>query len=571
MDISIHAEPMVDPRGVFLREVASLAPRPAALKGKTVLLFDNTQLTSLLDVYGPIFRWLEEYLTTGHGAICRNQARNIMKGDKEDVAKLADEVARSGADGVVIALCNAGITSLTSLFAAELELRGMPCVQICTDLGYPLARAAASSYVPGLPILVTQPATGGSETFGKDQVLAIAPEVVWGLTSEAAALLERFKNRASSPELGIAENGIMRLPAITVATTDIQGKTAIEVDPGRFAETLYEALCAADLCDGLPIITPTEKRIAAMLRHTDLAPEDHLVREIPPSGGTLTVRSLAANAVMAGCRPEYFPILVAAFQAIADPAYRIFQTAISTHPGGHALVVSGPLAEQLGIQSGQACLGPGFRANATIGRSINLTLMNVSRSVPGKSDLCSLSSPARFAYCFADSTANNPWQTLNADLYGPETTSVTVHKCEGPHLVHNPPDHNAENLLKAIATVASAGGNNLVYPGHLLVILNPTQARMIEQAGWSKRDIKEFLFEHARQPVEVARRRHRNTFPPHFLEMPQVPVMRSPDDVILVVCGGDGGHAMVGVPWGLAQAVSRPVVFKDGTPVRAMG
>src|SRR6185436_566591 len=153
---------------------------------------------------------------------------------------------------------------------------------------------------------------------------------------------------------------------------------------------------------GLPVIPPTAKRVDAMLGFTDRDPEQGLVNEIPPSGATITVRSLAVNAVMAGCRPAYFPILVAAFQAIADPAYRAFQGAITTHPSGNAIVVSGPLADELGIASGPGCLGPGFRANATIGRAINLTIMNVARAIPGKSDLGVFGSPAEFTYCFAE-------------------------------------------------------------------------------------------------------------------------------------------------------------------------
>jgi hypothetical protein len=160
---------------------------------------------------------------------------------------------------------------------------------------------------------------------------------------------------------------------------------------------------------------------------------------------------------------------------------------------------------------------------------------------------------------------------LHTDLYGPETTSVTVNKCEGPHNVLDPRAGPEELLRTIAATAATPGGNNLVHLGQLLVMLNPRQARMIAKAGWSKRDVKEFLFETARHPVELAKLQGgRASFPPYFLKLPQVPVMRSPDDVIVVVCGGNGGHAMVGVPWGRAKAVSRPVVLKDGSPLRTL-
>ena len=338
----------------------------------------------------------------------------------------------------MIALCNAGITQPLSLFAAELELRGLPCVQMCTELGYPLAAVTASNYVPGLPIVVVQRATGDEETFGKAETERIAPEVASGLTSDPATLLARFRARLSAGNLPIAEDGTIRLPPLTVSATDIQGGTTVEIDPGRFAAELYEELCAAELCDGLPVIPPTVERVEAMLGFTDLDPEEALVSELPPSGASVTVRALAVNAVMAGCRPEYFPILVAAFQAIADPTYRAYQGAITTHPAGNAVIVSGPLADQLGIHSGYGCLGPGFRANATIGRAVNLTIMNVARAIPGKTDLSTFGSPAEFTSCFAESDKGNPWQPLHTELYGPDTTSVTVHKCEGPHNVLDP-------------------------------------------------------------------------------------------------------------------------------------
>lgn len=568
--VSIHSEPILDPRGVFRRKPVALAPRLASLNGKTILLFDNTQLTSQLPVYGPIFRWLSGYLQCEHDALCTYRTQNLLKESREGLTKLADEIAHEGIDAAVIALCNAGITQPTSLFAAELELRGIPCVQMCTELGYPLAGVTASSYVPGLPIVMTARATGEKQTFGQAETGRMAPDVAAGLTRDPASLLSDFHARFSSEAPQFAKGGTIALPPIAASEAPSQDRAAVTVDPGRFAEDLYEALCSSHLCDGLPVIPPTAKRVEAMLAFTDLDPEDALLNELPPSGASVTVRSLAVNSVMAGCRPEYFPILIAAFQAIADPVYRAYQGAITTHPSGNAVVVSGPLADELAIHSGAGCLGPGFRANATIGRAVNLTIANVARAIPGKSDLTLFGSPAEFTYCFAENDKANPWQPLHTDLYGPEVTSVTVHKCEGPHNVLDPRS-GPEDLLRAIAaTAATPGGNNLIHPGHLLVLLTPSQARSLAQAGWSKRDVKEFLFESARHPVERIQRHERGTYPPYFLKLSQVPVMRSPDDVILVVCGAEGTQAMVGIPWGLSRAVSRPVTLKDGMPLRTL-
>ena len=569
-NVSIQAEPIFDPRGAFRRKPATLAPRSSSLSGKNILLFDNSQLSSQLTAYGPIFRWLSGYLEAQHQSTCTYKTQNLLTCPKETLPILAEEISKSGAYAVVVALCNAGITQPTSLFVAELELRGIPCVQLCTDLGYPLAGVTASNYVPGLPIVLAKPATGDKDTFGKAETASIASEVAAGLTTAPAKLLADFRARFASEDLQTADNGTIQLPPLTAPTTEAQGITTIRIDPGHFAARLYEEFCTAEIGDGFPVIPPTQERVNAMLGFTDLDPDQALLDELPPSGASVTVHSLAVNAVMAGCRPEYFPILIAAFQAISDPEYRAFQGAITTHPSGNAVVVSGPLADELGIQSGGGCLGPGYRANATIGRAVNLTIMNVARAIPGKSDLAVFGSPAEFTYCFAESEINNPWQPLHTDLYGPETTSVTVNKCEGPHNVLDPRS-GPEDLLRVIAaTAATPGGNNLVHLGQILVLLNPGQARMIAKAGWSKRDVKEFLYETARHPVELSERQGRATFPPYFLKLPLVPVMRSPEDVIVVVCGGKGTHAMVGVPWGLSKAVSRPVTLKDGSPLRTL-
>lgn len=563
---TIAVEPILDPRGEFRRQPAVLAARPSSLAGKTVLLFDNTQLTTQLPVYGAIFRWLEPCLRDEHGANCTHRSCNLLKEPRQGLAMLAEEISGSGVDGVVIALCNAGITQPTSLFAAELERRGVPCVQMCTEIGLPLAGITASSYVPGLPIVKMDRATGDADGFGRAETLRIVPEVIVGLTATRDRLLAEFSRRFASVG-GRSPDGALALPAVSLDAS--RGAAPPTLEPSRTAIAAYEALCASDLCDGLPIIPPTAERVEAMLAQTDWHADDILIDELPPSGASLSVRTLAINAVMAGCRPEYMPVLVAAFQAIADPVYRAYQGAITTHPSGNAIVVSGPLAAQLGIHSGPGCLGPGFRANATIGRAVNLTIMNVARSIPGKSDMTIFGSPAEYTYCFAENDAANPWQPLHTELYGADVTSVTVHKCEGPHNVLDPRS-GPEDLLRTIAAVAATrGGNNAIHPAQLLVMITPSQARMLAAAGWSKADVKAFLFETARNPNEVIRGHERGTYPPYFQKLERVPVLRSSDDVILVVCGGDGTMSMVGVPWGLAKAVSRPVVRKDGVPIHA--
>jgi len=562
--VSIELLPLSDPRGAQKQPVP-LAPRLKDLKGKSTLLFDNSQLTGHIHHYGPLLDWLEGYLTQKHGAACSRGTQNLFDVSRDEMIALAEGISKSGAQAVVIALCKGGMTQPTSLFAVELERRGLPCVLVCTGHAVALASGTAASFVPGLPIVVAKMAAPSEDQFGKAEAEAIAPEIVAGMTKDAAELLREFQERYAGS--AVAANGNITLPDVVLPATDSAGKTVVKLDPAQFAAEFYERMCDADMCDGFPVIPPTQRRVDDMLAHTDRDPELVLVADCPPSGSSITIRSLAVNAVMAGCKPEYFPILVTAFEAISDPEYRLFQGAITTHPSGNAVVVSGPLARELGIHSGGGCLGPGFRANATIGRAVNLTIMNVTRAIPDKSDMSVFGSPAEFTFCFAESDEHNPWQPLHTDLYGPEVTSVTVHKCESPHNVVDP-RNGPEALMRAIAsTAATLGGNNLTHLGQLLILLNPDHAEMLAEAKWSKRDVKEFLYEIARHPQAASTRRVRPVFPPYFHKLDMVPVMRSPDDVFVLVGGRRGPHSMVAIPWGLSSAVSRAVTTRDGAPI----
>ena len=449
------SRPMVDPRGELRFGGVPLTIRPPSLSGRSILLFDNGQLTQQVSRYGPIFPWLSQRIESEQSARCVTRIRDLLSASRKDLIAIAQDVADSGFHGVILALCNAGVTQPTSILAAELERRGVACVQLCTTQGGPLAEATAARYVPGLPIVTTHLASGPADQLGRAETEAIMDEVIFGLTGDTSVLLERFRERSGNHELAIAADGVLQLPPSEAKLATTGGVTELIIDPSD--ADLFAALSEAGLSDGLPVIAPTERRVREMLASTDFEPSYALVEELPPSGAAVTVRALAANAVMAGCRTEYFPVIIAAVQAMADPAYRLFQGAITTHPAGNAVVVSGPLAAQLGISSGAGCLGPGHRANATIGRAVNLALMNIAGTRPGTTDLGIFGSAAEFTYCFAESDSRGPWSTLNTELYGPDVTTVTVHKCEGPHNVQDP-KLGPEELLRTIAAKASSPG-----------------------------------------------------------------------------------------------------------------
>ncbi|MEK7714244.1 MAG: hypothetical protein AAB387_02200, partial [candidate division NC10 bacterium] len=184
----------------------------------------------------------------------------------------------------------------------------------------------------------------------------------------------------------------------------------IEIDDDP--EAVLAAFCERGWCDGLPIIPPTEDRVAAMLGG---AAPDRSFGAMPPLWRQATLEKLAVNAVMAGCEPASFPVIVAAVQAMLDPAFNLYGVQATTHPVAPLLIVHGPIAAALGIHAGSGCFGPGFRANATIGRAIRLILMNVGGATPGRHDMATQGSPAKFSYCIAERVDASPWGALRED------------------------------------------------------------------------------------------------------------------------------------------------------------
>ena len=300
--------------------------------------------------------------------------------------------------------------------------------------------------------------------------------------------------------------------------------------------------------DGLSIVPPTEARVRAMLRATGRDALD-IVGILPPRQGEATVEKLAVNAVMAGCRPEYFPVVLAAVEALADPLFNLDSVQATTHPVATMLVVNGPIARRIGIQSGYNAFGQGFRANVTIGRAVRLILMNVGGGLPGSGDRATQGTPAKIAYCFAENEAESPWEPLHVEAGLPaDTSTVTVFGCEGPHNIQ---DHYSNTALGVLRTVAGAmgqaGSNNLLGRGWPVLSLGPEHAATIAREGYTKQKVKEFLFEHARFPLarlgaeyrQQQIERHRVVDAPDTM----VPIVRRPEDLTVLVAGGAGKHS----------------------------
>jgi hypothetical protein len=300
--------------------------------------------------------------------------------------------------------------------------------------------------------------------------------------------------------------------------------------------------------DGLPIVPPTEAAVRAFLATTDRDPRE-IVGVLPPRQGEATVERIAVNAVMAGCRPEYFPVILAGLEALADPLFNLDSVQATTHPVAPLLVVNGPIAREIGLNAGYNAFGQGFRANVTIGRAVRLVLMNVGGGLPGSGDRATQGSPAKLAACVAENEAESPWEPLHVEAGLPRDASVvTAYGCEGPHNIQ---DHFSNTGLGVLRTVAGAmgqaGSNNLLSWGWPLLCLGPEHAATIARDGYSKAQVKEFLFEHARFPLarlgrEYQRQqieRHRAVDAPDTM----LSIVRRAEDIGVIVVGGAGKHS----------------------------
>jgi hypothetical protein len=317
--------------------------------------------------------------------------------------------------------------------------------------------------------------------------------------------------------------------------------------------------------DGLPIVPPTETRVREFLKTTGRDPLE-IVGILPPRQGEATVEKLAVNAVMAGCRPEYFPVVLAAIEALADPRFNLDSVQATTHPVAPLLVVNGPIARAIGLNAGYNAFGQGFRANVTIGRAVRLALMNVGGGLPGSGDRATQGSPAKLAYCVAENEAESPWEPLHVEAgLPPETSTVTAFGCEAPHNIQ---DHHSNTALGVLLTVAGAmgqaGSNNLLGRGWPLLSLGPEHAATIAREGFTKRQVKEFLFEHARFPLARlgAEYRRQQTERHRVVDAPDtmVPIVRAPEDLSVIVVGGAGKHSSWQPTFGDGTRVTRRVI-----------
>jgi hypothetical protein len=279
---------------------------------------------------------------------------------------------------------------------------------------------------------------------------------------------------------------------------------------------------------------------------------------------SVIAEKVAINAVMAGCRPEYMPVVVAAIEGIGDPAWSYHGPGTSTAGAGVLIVVNGPIARELGVNAGDNLFGPGWRANATIGRAVRLVMRNVCGSRPGTLDRGTLGHPGKLSYVIAENEAESPWLPLHVERgFRPEQSAITVMAAEGPHQFYNQLSNTAEGVLTTLCDDMRISGNVMGQPQYM-VILAGEHMRTIAQGGFDKARIREFVFAHTQNSHAHLKRtcRMAGAVEPGD-EARMRPLVASPDDVLVVAAGGRAGAFSAYVPgWGSkrsSQAVTKEV------------
>ncbi|WP_156046515.1 hypothetical protein [Rhodococcus wratislaviensis] len=349
-----------------------------------------------------------------------------------------------------------------------------------------------------------------------------------------------------------------------------KGKGMITEEIAADALDMFETFVSAGWTDGLPVIPPTARRVAEFVERAGRG-ADEVVAEVAPLGGAATTEKIAANAIMAGCTPDYMPVLIAALQAATDPAMNIGGMQCSTHMASPLLIVHGPIRDELGINSGANSFGQGVRANATLGRALKLALVNIGGSHPGEADKATLGQPGKFTFCIGENEEDSPWPALHVDRGLSKTDSaVTLYGAEGPQNINNQAADNPFDILTTVAgMMTNLGSNHLFIQGESFVVLCPEHAQIIADAGWTKADIKHFLFQNATRSVReigaggIHGRKVRN-YPtwPRFVDADdldaRVPVTRRVDDITIIVTGGPGRHSAYLPGWG-TRSVTRKI------------
>jgi hypothetical protein len=344
---------------------------------------------------------------------------------------------------------------------------------------------------------------------------------------------------SKSVEPGIAE----RLAA------EMEGNPlrARRIDVGE-ADDVFEFMFDQGLTDGLPVIPPTPERVLRMLGGTKRDPHE-VIGIVPPNLAPVTVEKIAINAVMAGCKPEYLPVVIAAVEAITTEQFNMHGVLATTHFPTPVIIVNGPIRDRIGMNYRMNVLGQGNRANATIGRAVQLVVRNVGGGRPGEVDRAALGQPGKYTFCFAEFEERSNWEPLHVERgFRREQSTVTVYAGGAPNGIIDQLSRGAESLATSYGLALATAGHPKQYNhGEIVLVVPPEHVDTFAKDGWSKDQVRERIQEVTARPARELLRDEScaEGLTPAQAERigldTRVPKFRSKEVITLVVAGGEAG------------------------------
>ena len=443
-----------------------------------------------------------------------------------------------------------------------------------------------------------------SETYGFDAVPALvlagpdgmllASSEGW-VKDEVESLVARAAARcgAEAPAIGSPDHA--PLPAMRpgcgsrVHDPDVARRLAAKRDGKRLASRRVRVPSGLDefeffdeqgLTDGLPVVPPTEERVTRMLAGTTRAPGD-IVADMPPNLVPATVEKIAINAVMAGCRPDYLPVVIAAVEAACTDAFNLHGVLATTYFVGPMVIVNGPIRQRIGLNSGRNVFGQGSRANATIGRALQLVVRNVGGGRPGEVDMSTLGQPGKYTACIAENEELSCWEPLHVERgFHRDQSTVTVFAAEAPRAVRDQLSRSARSLATSMAmSMESIAHIKLHSMDQALLVVSPEHARTFERDGYTKRQLRERIQEVTSRPLrdllpneDCHKGMISRNIPKEWLDATGVPLpealdktlpkFQSPDHILIAVAGGTAGKFSAAVGgWASGGLGSRAVTI----------
>ena len=393
-----------------------------------------------------------------------------------------------------------------------------------------------------------------------------------------AVIPHPFGSRTREQVRGIAEKCVDDIARIAIdpeAGTPAGGKTAkttaaaraarIEVpeDPDEFDRFCMDRRWS----DGLPLRPPTLVRAGRMIQASGRAAEE-VVAVVQPGFGAATVEGIAINAVMAGCRPEYMRTLIAAVQAFTDRRFNLQGIQATTNPATAMIIVNGPAAREMGVNSHLNCLGQGAWANATLGRALRLVMQNIGGTLPGEMDRATQGQPGKYTFCCAENEDDSPWEPLHVERgFDKNDSTVTIVGATGT-VNFNTHAKDAIDLLKVLAdSICFPTNNDYYFGGEPWLLLGPEHAEILHRAGLSKRDVKLKLWEksmlHVDRLAAKDRMRLQHTRGAELGQFgtdTRIPISIKPEEISIIVAGGAGTHSVHVPTFGHTRSVTRRIV-----------